>query len=206
MGERGNIKLRGGKLLFLLFILPRGCISTPQWVPALIIPGLRQAIWTKSEISGQKIGFAYEIGRADEVTKACYVFRCSLQFRPGWKKNAKEDGWNEEKYNTAMEHDVRRLKESGESETEVIVFGWFLLDFVPTKLNKFSGIGRKRDDKMWWKERRYRWKSGEERKRQKESVIPQRSITRHCELWYLLHQVPCGFIALGQCFEKERDY
>lgn len=122
------------------------------------------------------------------------------------KKNAKEDGWNKEKYNTAMEHDVRRLKESGESETEVIVFGWFLLDFVPTKLNKFSGIGGKRDDKMWWKERRYRWKSGEERKRQKESVIPQRSITRHCELWYLLHQVPCGFIALGQCFEKERDY
>ena len=28
----------------------------------------------------------------------------------------------------------------------------------------------------------------------------------NCELWYLLHQVPCGFIALGQCFDEERDY
>lgn len=36
----------------------------------------------------------------------------------------------------------------------------------------------------------------------KETAILQRSITRNCELWYLLHQMPCGFIALGQCFEK----
>lgn len=43
---------------------------------------------------------------------------------PAEKKMRKRmDGWNEEKYNTAMERDVRRLKESGELETEVIVFG-----------------------------------------------------------------------------------
>lgn len=39
--------------------------------------------FTKSEISGKKIGFMYEIGRADEVLKACYVFRNVLQLRPG---------------------------------------------------------------------------------------------------------------------------
>lgn len=78
MGWRFNVKLRGGTQ-----DLPKGCISAPQSVPALIIPGLREAIWTKSEISGKKIGFMYEIGRADEVLKACYVFRNVLQLRPG---------------------------------------------------------------------------------------------------------------------------
>ena len=42
--------------------------------------------------------------------------------------------------------------------------------------------------------------------REKETVALQGSITRNCELWYLLHQVPCGFIALGQCLEEEGDY
>lgn len=40
----------------------------------------------------------------------------------------------------------------------------------------------------------------------RERLILQRSITRRGELWHLLHQVPCGFIALGQCFKKEEDY
>lgn len=45
-----------------------------------------------------------------------------------------------------------------------------------------------------------------ERKREKETVALQGSITRNCELWNLLYQVPCGFIALGQCLEEEGDY
>lgn len=40
----------------------------------------------------------------------------------------------------------------------------------------------------------------------RERLIPQRSITSRAELWHLLHQVPCGFIALGQRFKKEQDY
>ena len=46
----------------------------------------------------------------------------------------------------------------------------------------------------------------QERKREKETVALQGSITRKCELWYLPHRVPCGFIALGQCSEEEGDY
>lgn len=45
-----------------------------------------------------------------------------------------------------------------------------------------------------------------ERKREKETVALQGSITRNCELWYLLLQVPCGFIALGQCLGEKGDY
>lgn len=40
----------------------------------------------------------------------------------------------------------------------------------------------------------------------RERLILQRSITRRGELWHLLHQVPCGFIALGRCFKKEQHY
>lgn len=45
------------------------------------------------------------------------------------------------------------------------------------------------------------WKAKDRERR-----ILQRSITRSGELWHLLHQVPCDFIALGQCFKKEQDY
>lgn len=50
------------------------------------------------------------------------------------------------------------------------------------------------------------WKVGRKGKKDKETVALQGSITMNCELWYLLHQVPCGFIALGQCLEEEGDY
>lgn len=51
------------------------------------------------------------------------------------------------------------------------------------------------------------WMEGWKGKGKREwTVALQGSITRNCELWYLLHQVPCGFIALGQCLEKEGDY
>lgn len=49
-------------------------------------------------------------------------------------------------------------------------------------------------------------RDGIEREREKETVALQGSITRLCELWHLLHQVPCGFIALGQCWEEEGCY
>lgn len=39
----------------------------------------------------RKIGSAYEIGGADEVLKASYVFRYALQSGAGWK----QDGWSE---------------------------------------------------------------------------------------------------------------
>lgn len=43
-------------------------------------------------------------------------------------------------------------------------------------------------------------------KKEYETVALLGAITGNCELWYLLHQVPCGFIALGQCLEERRDY
>lgn len=92
-------------------------------------------------------------------------------------------------------------------DTEVIVFGRFLLDCVPIKPNKFNGIGRKTLVETARGDGRGRDIDGRvEREREKETVALQGSITRNCELWYLLHQVPCGFIALGQRLEGERDY
>lgn len=43
------------------------------------------------------------------------------------------------------------------------------------------------------------WKVEMGRKKEKDTVALQGSITRNCELCYLLLQVPCGFIALGRC-------
>lgn len=123
----------------------------------------------------------------------------------------KQDGWNEVRgfvgggRSTTLLWDVilRERKWKAANATEIIVFGRFLLDCVPIQLNEFNGIGWKMS-RCWRGERDIDGRA--ERKRAKETVALQGSITSNCELWYLLHQVPCGFIALGQCLEEEGDY
>lgn len=51
-------------------------------------------------------------------------------------------------------------------------------------------------------EESYGWKGGKEREREKETVALQGSITRNCELWYLLHQVPCGLLHWDSVWKK----
>lgn len=59
----------------------------------------------------------------------------------------KQDGWNEVKGFVGGGRSITQLWETGKKwlmgDTEVIVFGRFLLDCVPIKLNKFNGIGER---------------------------------------------------------------
>lgn len=57
-------------------ICPRVVFQLPPSVPALRIPRTTSN-GTKSEISGKKISFMYEIGRADEGTQSMFCIQVS---------------------------------------------------------------------------------------------------------------------------------
>lgn len=93
----------------------------------------------------------YEIGKANEGTESMFCIQACASVETWLQMSARQDGWNMVKGNVgggrsySLLWDVtsgdRRKQPMG--DIEVIVFGRFLLDFVPIKLNKFNGIGGK---------------------------------------------------------------
>lgn len=142
-------------------------MSPPPLVLALIIPGLRTSNLDQKWNFRQENKFHVWNWKRWWGTESKLCIQVGTPVKTWLVMLVKQDGWNEEKgfvggrdtYNAATRKQETGSRESLRGDREIIVFGSFLLDCVPIKLNTFD-----RGEKLMMRgdgEGRYRWKGWE---------------------------------------------